>query len=259
MRPADAFIRDIATLTERYQPSYFHICDTNVSIGRLDTLADALLDAGIEAKFYSFVRAEKAFTDIEFCRKIRRAGFFALHFGLESGSQDVLDRARKGIDLQDVAKIIDNFYATDIVTNVFLMAGVPGETAEDVERTVAFTKAHLGKIRGEIALSRFYLDLNSDIHHHPEEFGIEILADPEEDLAPSVRYHNPSGYNEGDMEALVDDVYARIGLPRSYGERFFVEMLDRFCPDGIGQRIALYAPFAWGGVRRATRVLTGRR
>ena len=259
VRPADAFIRDIATLTERYQPSYFHICDTNLSIGQLDTLADALLDAGIEAKFYSFVRAERAFTDIEFCRKIRRAGFFALHFGLESGSQDVLDRARKGIDLQDVAKIIDNFYATDIVTNVFLMAGVPGETAEDVERTVAFTKAHLGKIRGEVALSRFYLDLNSDIHHHPEAFGIEILADPEEDLAPSVRYHNPSGYNEGDMETLVDDVYARIGLPRSYGERFFVEMLDRFCPDGIGQRIALYAPFAWGGVRHATRVLTGRR
>jgi anaerobic magnesium-protoporphyrin IX monomethyl ester cyclase len=255
VRPADAFIRDIATLSERYRPSYFHICDTNVSVGQLDTLADALLDAGIDAKFYSFVRAEKAFTDIEFCRKIRRAGFFALHFGLESGSQHVLDRAHKGIDLQDVAQIIDNFYATDIVVNVFLMAGIPGETAEDVDKTVAFTRTHLAKIRGEIALCRFYLDLYSDIYYHPEAFGIEIQADPEEDLATNIRFHNPTGYNEGDMEALVDDVYARIGLPRSYGERFFLEMLDRFCPDGVGQRMTLYAPFVWGGVKRGLRSL----
>ncbi len=52
------------------------------------------------------------------------------------------------------------------------------------------------------------------------------------------------------MEALVDEIYGRIGLPRSYGERFFAEMLGVLCPNGLGERIALYAPFVWGGIKR---------
>ncbi len=163
VRPADAFMRDVEKLTQRHHPSYFHICDTNLSIRQLETLADALLEAGSGARFYSFVRAEKAFTDIEFCHKVRKAGFFALHFGLESGSQEVLDRAHKGIDLRDVVKVIDNFHAAGIIVNVFLMAGIPGETEADIDKTVAFIRANLAKIRGEVALCRFYLDLFSDV------------------------------------------------------------------------------------------------
>ncbi len=256
VRPADAFVRDVKVLSDRHHPAYFHVCDTNLSVKQLDTLADAILESGLDARFYSFVRAEKAFTDLEFCRKIRKAGFFALHFGLESGSQGVLDRADKGIDLQDVERIIENFQSVGIIVNVFLMAGLPGETPADVDKTVAFMRANLSKIRGEVALCRFYLDLYSDIHYRPEAYGIELRADPDEDLATNVRFHNPSGYNEADMEALVDDVYARIGLPRSYGERFFAEMLDIFCPDSLSQRMALYMPFLYGSARRVAGRLT---
>jgi anaerobic magnesium-protoporphyrin IX monomethyl ester cyclase len=255
VRSAGDFIRDVRTLTERHQPSYFHICDTNLSVGQLDTLSNALLETGTKARFYSFVRAEKAFTDPGFCRKIGAAGFFALHFGLESGSQEVLDRADKGIDLGEVVTIIDNLHAAGIIVNVFLMAGVPGETPADVEKTVAFTRASLAKIRGEVALSRFFLDPHSDIYYRPGAYGIELREDPEEDLAANVRFHNPAGYNEPEMEALVDEIYAGIGIPRSYGERFFFEMLDLFCPDTLGDRVALYAPFVRGSVKGAARRL----
>lgn len=250
-RPADAFLRDVQTLTERYRPTYFHLCDTNLAIGRLDALAEALLESGTEARFYSFVRAEKAFTDPGFCRKVRKAGFFALHFGLESGSQQVLDRAHKGIDLRDVVTIVDNLDTAGVIVSVFLMAGIPGETPADIDKTVDFVKENLDKVRGEVALCRFYMDRDSWIYDAPEEYGVELRADAEEDLDATVRFHNPTGYNEPEMEPLVDEIYARIGLPRSYGERFFAEMLDVFCPDGLGQRVALYAPFVWGGIKRA--------
>jgi hypothetical protein len=254
-RSPEAFVRDIETLNRRHQPTYYHLCDTNLSIGQLDRLADALLAGAVDARFYSFVRAERAFTDIEFCRKVRKAGFFALHFGLESGSQEVLNRARKGIDLADVAKVIDNFHEVDIITSVFLMIGMPGETAADIDKTVAFTRAHLDRLPGEIAMCRYYLDLYSDIYYHPEAYGVEITADPEADLATNIQFRNPSGYNPEVMEALVDDFYARVGLPRSYGERFFIEMLGRFCPDGLGQRLALYSPFVLGGIKGGVRSL----
>lgn len=251
VRPAESFIRDVQTLTERHRPSYFHVCDTNVSVGQLTALTDALLQSGTQARFYSFVRADKAFTDLDFCRRVRSAGFFALHFGLESGSQEVLDRARKGIDLRDVQKVIANLHDAGIIVNVFLMAGMPGETEADVDRTVAFMREHLPRIRGEVALCRFYMDVYSDVYFRPQAYGLERIDEPLEDLATYVGFRNPTGYDDGEAESLVEDVYARIGLPRSYGERFFAEMLTDFCPNGVGQRLALYAPFVWGGVRRA--------
>jgi len=70
VRPVDAFIRDIDTLMDKHKPSYFHVCDTNLSIGQVETLSDAILESGLEPLFYSFVRAEKQFTDISFCRKV---------------------------------------------------------------------------------------------------------------------------------------------------------------------------------------------
>ncbi|MBK1731853.1 B12-binding domain-containing radical SAM protein [Thiococcus pfennigii] len=256
VRSADAFVRDIATLTERHQPSYFHICDTNLSIEQLEALSDAILRTDLRPRFYSFVRAEKAFTDIDLCRKVRRAGFFALHFGLESGSQEVLNRACKGIRLENVAKLLENFRQTDILANVFMMVGTPGETPEDIDLSVAFVRQHLDKIGGEIAVSRFYLDKYSDIYFHPEAFGIEIRPDPQADLDTDVPFHNPTGYNHEDMESLVDSFYERIGLPRNYGQRFILAMLERFCPDDLSQRIALYGPFLLGSLRRQVARLT---
>lgn len=229
MRPVKDVIRDVEILTRKYAPSYFHICDTNLAVGHLQDISDAVLQSSLTPLFYSFIRAEKQFTDLEFCEKVRKAGFFALHFGLESGSQAVLNRMNKGISLKVTSAILKNFAHADIMANIFLMVGTPTEKEEDIAQTIEFVKEHLPYISGEIAVSRYYLDKYSYIYHHPEEFGVVIDHDPDVDLSTHVNFNNPDGFNPEDMDLLVSNFYNKIGVPPSYGNRFFLEMLNKFC------------------------------
>lgn len=229
MRPVKHVMRDVEILTKKYAPSYFHICDTNLAVGHLQEISNAVLQSSLNPLFYSFIRAEKQFTDLEFCKKVRKAGFFALHFGLESGSQTVLNRMNKGISLKVASTILKNFTSADIIGNIFLMVGPPTEKKEDIEQTIEFVKKHLPYISGEIAVSRYYLDKYSYIYHHPEEFGVIINHDPDMDLSTHVNFKNPDGFNPEDMDSLVSNFYSKIGVPPSYGNRFFLEMLNKFC------------------------------
>ncbi len=250
MRDIEHVIRDVKSLEETYSPSYFHVCDTNVSVGRIEKLADALIESGQKSCFYSFVRSEKKFADPEFCRKIRKAGFFALHFGLESGSQRVLNYVKKGIHLSTVKKIIRNFFEAGIMVNVFVMVGTPGEQVEDIDKTVAFLREELPLIKGEVAISRYYLEKHSAVYQQPEKFGLTVHEDKEADLNTYVNFGNPNGISPKDSQKLVEHVFQRIGLPVSYGERFFFELLDQMCPDETWQDAVLYAPFIWSKAKR---------
>ncbi len=255
-RPVNNVLRDIKILTEKHNPSYFHICDTNLSVGRIEELSDAILESKVNTHFYSFVRPENKFTDINFCKKVRKAGFFALHFGLESGSQKVLNFVQKGTDLKTVRKVTKNFFDADIMVNVFLMVGTPGETFEDVDKTVDFVKELLPYMRGEVAVSRYYLDKYSYIYYHPEKFGLVIDVDEEADLDTDVNFSNPNGINPTELPKLVEEFYQRIDIPISYGERYFFKMLDQYCPKGYWQDIVLYSPFIWKkAIKRVQRLI----
>jgi len=258
-RPVAHVMRDIEILTERHHPAYFHICDTNLATSRLEELADMILQSPSKPQFYSFVRAEKRFTDIDFCKKVRQAGFFALHFGVESGSQRILDSLNKGITLGTVSQVIQNLSASDIMVNVFLIAGAPGEKQDDFERSIRFVKEHLHHIAGEVAVSRYYMDKHSYICYHPSEFGLSIEHDPTADLDTDVNFWNAEGFNPTEMDSLVEDFYENLGIPVSYGERYFFEMLERFCPNSLWQKTLLYSPFVWAGVQKGLKTVLRRK
>jgi len=249
-RPIAHVMRDIEILTEKHNPVYFHICDTNLAVSHLGELADVILKGSLKPLFYSFVRAEKEFIDINFCKKVRRAGFFALHFGLESGSQRILNSMNKGINLDTIDEVIKNFFKADIMVNIFLIVGTPGEKQEDIEKSIRFVKDHLAYISGEVAVSRYYLDRHSYIYYHPEEFGLIIEHDPKADLDTDVNFRNPDGFNPEEMDLLVKNFYHSLGIPVSYGERYFFEMLERFCPNSQWQKMNLYSPFVLAKMKR---------
>lgn len=71
----------------------------------------------------------------------RRAGCHTIKFGIESGSQEVLDGMKKGYRVEQAQKI---FYAArriGINTHAHVMLGNPGDTPETVEATIEFVKA----------------------------------------------------------------------------------------------------------------------
>ena len=57
--------------------------------------------------------------------------------GVESGSQAVLDAMDKGLKMQKVVAARDMFETAGIRACYFLQFGYPGESWEDIQRTIA--------------------------------------------------------------------------------------------------------------------------
>jgi radical SAM superfamily enzyme YgiQ (UPF0313 family) len=66
------------------------------------------------------------------------SGCYRLTFGIESGSDRVLQKMNKGHGTEDALKAIHACKRAGIETKAFFMLGYPGETRDDMESTVSF-------------------------------------------------------------------------------------------------------------------------
>jgi Radical SAM superfamily len=149
---------------------HFHLTDNAIPVRQLDSLAAAsLLLEGLN--WHGFVRFEPALEDGEFVRRLAASGCRMLQLGLESGSQQVLDRLDKGIQLAGVERILENLQDAGIASYVYVMLGIPGETEADAELTRTFLLEHATKI-DYLNLSIMNLPRGSGLLDNPQEHGI---------------------------------------------------------------------------------------
>ncbi len=71
---------------------------------------------------------------------MKRAGCKTIGFGVESGSQKVLNFYRKGITVEQSVKAFDLCHELGVTPSAFIMLGAPMETKEDLELTVNLVK-----------------------------------------------------------------------------------------------------------------------
>lgn len=76
----------------------------------------------------------------ELVREMRLAGCKDITFGVESGSQKILDYYRKGITVDDSIRAFELCHKHGIRPSAYIMVGAPVETVEDLELTVKLLK-----------------------------------------------------------------------------------------------------------------------
>jgi radical SAM superfamily enzyme YgiQ (UPF0313 family) len=81
------------------------------------------------------------FVDKELLELMARAGCWMIAWGIESGSPEILSRVRKGIDPERVVQTLKWSKAAGIRNYGYFILGLPGETEETIEQTIAFSKS----------------------------------------------------------------------------------------------------------------------
>ena len=84
--------------------------------------------------------------DAERLEWMKRAGCFAVGFGVESGSQEILDKMKKGITLDQCRRAVSLCGGKGIITYLFFMIGLPWDSRETVRETVEFARELDGDI-----------------------------------------------------------------------------------------------------------------
>ncbi|HLU49161.1 MAG TPA: radical SAM protein [Planctomycetota bacterium] len=91
------------------------------------------------------------------------SGCVRLTSGLESGSQRVLDRMRKGTRLERFSEFVRSADDVGISVRCTMIAGYPGEEVQDVRASTTFVKRHEDAIE-RIKLCNFSVIVGTEIH-----------------------------------------------------------------------------------------------
>lgn len=130
--------------------------------GRLD-------DASVH--WLSYVRADALEPDD--MRKFRRVGGRFARYGVESGSQRLLDLMRKDYAVTTIERTLSYAAQADVWNHINLLVGFPGEKDSDVDASCAFLERNANMIHS-VRINPFYLPPDTPIARTPEEFGVTL-------------------------------------------------------------------------------------
>jgi len=105
---------------------------------RVFELCEAMKREDLELRWYCNTRVELVSKDL--LRRMRESGCRGIAFGVESGSQQILDNVEKGNTVQEAENAVKASKDVGIKTYCSFIVGLPGETWETIEETIAFVK-----------------------------------------------------------------------------------------------------------------------
>jgi radical SAM superfamily enzyme YgiQ (UPF0313 family) len=129
-------VDEIEDCVKRYGFKSFYFDDDTFNIGkkRVLALAREIKDRGLNLPWAIMARADQM--DREILGALKDAGLTALKYGVESGSQALLDQACKGLDLEKVTRTVRDTRELGISYHLTFMFGLPGETLETARQTI---------------------------------------------------------------------------------------------------------------------------
>ena len=126
--------------------------------------------------------------DRELLQEMSKAGCGRIYYGIESGSQETLDRVKKGITLEQIEKAFKITKKIGIQTVGYFMIGSPSEKKEDILQTIKFAKKlnpdfiHISVTTPFPATGLYYLGLEKKIL--PYDYWQEFAKNPNPKFIP---------------------------------------------------------------------------
>lgn len=141
-RTPENVVDEIELLVNEYGVREIHFEDDNFTQNRrhVTQVCEEILRRGLKFLWAcpNGVRVDSLDDDI--LALMRRAGCYSVGLGIESGSQEVLDRNHKRLKLEKVPEQVKMIKSHGIATHGFFIIGLPGETDKTVRETLKFSR-----------------------------------------------------------------------------------------------------------------------
>jgi hypothetical protein len=159
--------------------SGFHFVDEAAPPKALKALADELLRRGTRISWWGNVRFEKTFTT-ELAQRLAASGCIAITGGLEVASDRLLALMKKGVTVDQVARVTKAFADQGVLVHAYLMYGFPTQTVQDTVDALELVR----QLFAEGCLHsgfwhRFTCTVHSPVGQHPQDYGITLHPLPQ--------------------------------------------------------------------------------
>lgn len=110
----------------------------NLNKDWVQRLCRLIIESGLKINFSANTRIDTV--DRESLILMKKAGCNLLSMGIESGSQEILDKMGKKITLEQIKKSVSLIHSTGIQTYAYYVLGLPWETKKTLKETFSFAK-----------------------------------------------------------------------------------------------------------------------
>lgn len=131
-------INTIAQLSQKYNCHHFVFHDDEIPANRLKAIGLALRKRNINVAISAYVRADNLFMQDHIFKELYNLGIKGLSWGIESGSQNVLNCIKKGINVEQVKFILKQSHLAGIVNTCWMMFNLPEESEYDFLKSIHF-------------------------------------------------------------------------------------------------------------------------
>ena len=187
----------------------FHFVDEAAPPKALKALAQELEKRGTAISWWGNIRFEKTFTPA-LCQQLADSGCIAISGGLEVASDRLLALMKKGVSVDQVARVTKGFADAGILVHAYLMYGFPTQTVQDTVDALEYVRQLFlnGCIHSGF-FHRFACTVHSPVGLNPQDYGIELLPLPNSPFAKNdVGFIDPTGVDHDALgRALKKAIY----------------------------------------------------
>ncbi len=175
---ASTLVDRIERIIDETGQTGFHFVDEAAPPKALRALAEELARRKLNISWWGNIRFEKSFTP-ELCLQLADSGCIAISGGLEVASDRLLALMKKGVSVEQVARVTRAFTDAGVLVHAYLMYGFPTQTTQDTVDALEYVRQLFenGCIQSGF-WHRFACTVHSPVGKNPAEYGITLQPEP---------------------------------------------------------------------------------
>ena len=168
----------IERIVEETGQTGFHFVDEAAPPKSLKALAEELLRRELRISWWGNIRFEKTFTPA-LAELLAESGCIAMSGGLEVASDRLLALMKKGVSVEQVARVTKGFADAGVLVHAYLMYGFPTQTVQDTVDALEYVRQLFenGCIHSGF-FHRFTCTVHSPVGLDPAAYGITLVQPP---------------------------------------------------------------------------------
>ncbi len=175
---ATTLVDRIQSIVAETAQTGFHLVDEAAPPKSLKALAAELNKRDVKISWWGNIRFEKTFTPA-LCQQLADSGCIAISGGLEVASDRLLTLMKKGVSVDQVARVTKGFADAGVLVHAYLMYGFPTQTVQDTVDALELVRQLFanGCIHSGF-WHRFACTVHSPVGQAPHDYGVSLLPLP---------------------------------------------------------------------------------
>lgn len=139
-RSAESIVFEMEELVKRYNIKSIMIVDDTFTLDkkRVYAICKLIWRKGLNVSWLCYAGIQEV--DKEMLIEMKQAGCYQIYYGIESGSQRILNIMNKGITIEQIKTAVKDTKEAGLEVRGQFMLGYPTETLEEIKRTISFAK-----------------------------------------------------------------------------------------------------------------------